>query len=151
MYQVPPEGEHAFFGMRGVLTPFGSSAIGFSEADDRLQICRNEPQAGHNCVFILSTAISTILCGAEAAAGANRRRNTGGSGGLPPTRPAACRRSDPPDHRQRVCGGGAGWGRWRCCLDSRRLSVRRKPNGAERLSKALSRRVSGCIVRRWSR
>ena len=47
-----------------------------------------------------------VLGGAEAVAGANGDRNTGGSGGLPPTRPAACRRSDPPDHRQRVCGGG---------------------------------------------
>ena len=70
------------------------------------------------CFEIASTEIAVagvVLDGAEAVAGANGDRNTGGSGGLPPTRPAACRRSDPPDHRQRVCGGGgcSGAGRYR--------------------------------------
>ena len=49
---------------------------------------------------------------------------------------------------RRVTSGGSCVGLLLCCLDSRRLSVRRKPNVAERLSKGLSRRVRSCVVRR---
>ena len=39
------------------------------------------------------------------------------AGACPLTRPAACRRSDPPDHRQRVCGKAQS--RWiDCCSPS---------------------------------
>ena len=58
-------------------------------------------------------------------------------------------KSDGKRSDRRETSGGSCAGLLLCCLDSRRLSVRRKPNVAERLSKGLSRRVRGCVVRGW--
>ena len=79
------------------------------------------------------------LGGAEATGGANAGRNHGRKRGLAPdpTGGAASRR----DPNERAVAGRCGAGRWLCCLDPRRLTVRRQPNGRVRLSRAVRRRV----------
>ena len=72
------------------------------------------------------------LGGAEATGGANAGRNHGRKRGLAPdpTGGAASRR----DPNERAVAGRFGAGRWLCCLDPRRLTVRRQPNSRVRLS-----------------
>ena len=92
-----------------------------------------------------STAIVPIgaagaeLGGAEAIGGANADRNHGRKQGLAPdpTGGAASRR----DPNEKAVAGRCGAGRGGAVLDPRRLTVRRQPNGRERLSRAVRRRV----------
>ena len=82
--------------------------------------------------------------GAAAPPGANRRRNPGrkqGGSHPPLTRPAEPHPIGPLPRRRSRCGAGAERGRCGAALDPRRLTVRRQPNGQERLSAAVSRRV----------
>ena len=88
-------------------------------------------------------AVGAVLDCAVATGGANAGRNSGRKRGLAPRpdRPEAASRRDL--HEKAVAGRSRllGRSRWRCCLDPRRLTVRRQPNGRERLSAAVSRRV----------
>ena len=80
-------------------------------------------------------AVGAGLGGAVATGGANAGRNHGRKQGLAPdpTGGAASRR----DLSEKAVAGRsrfAGRSRWQCCLDPRRLTVRRQPNGRVRLS-----------------
>jgi len=82
--------------------------------------------------------------GAVATGGANAGRNHGRKRGLAPdpTGGAASRR----DLSEKAVAVAVA-GRWRCCLDPRRLTVRSGRFGAERPRAAVSRRVRCCAVR----
>ena len=65
----------------------------------------------------LSTAISTANAVRKRSPAPTATAIPAEAGACPLTRPAACRRSDPPDHRQRVCGKAQS--RWiDCCSPS---------------------------------
>jgi len=84
-------------------------------------------------------AVGAGLGGAVATGGANAGRNHGRKQGLAPdpTGGAASRR----DPNEKAVAGRCGAGRGGAVLDPRRLTVRRQPNGRERLSRAVRRRV----------
>ena len=99
-----------------------------------------------------STEIGAAVAGlgwAEATGGANAGRNRGRKQGLAPdpTGGAASRR----DPNERAVAGRFGAGRGRCCLDPRRLTVRRQPIGRVRLSVGSSSEGAGLCWAGWSR
>jgi len=98
-----------------------------------------------------SSWLSTVIgrCGAEATGGANAGRNQGRKRGLAPDPTGgAAPLVGLPRESGAVRGGAV---RGRCCLDPRRLTVRRQPNGRVRLSVGSSSEGAVLCGAGWSR
>jgi len=118
-----------------------TSASCSSTARSSFRSCRSGAAGGRSRTR--STVIggrAAGLGGAVATGGANAGRNSGRKRGLAPRpdRPEAAPDRATPEKAVagRCCAGRCG-----AVLDPRRLTVRRQPNGRERLSAAVSRRV----------
>ena len=133
---------------RSIVRTGSSYGRSIESCDDSLS-SRSRSSSRRSCSCSPSTAIVPIgavggvLDCAVAPPGANRRRNSGRKRGLAPRpdRPEAASRRDLSEKAVAGRSRFAGRSRWRCCLDPRRLTVRRQPNGRVRLSRSVRRRV----------
>lgn len=133
---------------RSIVRTGSSNGRRIESCDDSLS-SRSRSSSRRSCSCSPSTAIvpigavGAVLDCAVATGGANAGRNSGRKRGLAPRpdRPEAASRRDLSEKavagRLRLLVRS----RWRRCLDPRRLTVRRQPNGRVRLSRAVRRRV----------